>query len=600
MSTNTIIKKPMKNYTNNIFFLIIFVLLGLGANAQGSVVGVHAFTSDLKATATSDDGHYSVAAANLAGPDGEVVIIDHWNNNYIVQQDTITPGGSGSNWSIVFYTKAAIDNSGNAYVMYAYHTRADNIVENRIHKFNSNGTNEVIMTLGGAGPQAMKHKEDNLYIMLGADSVYGFDPMSSGLPYFDDYLFVSIDTATNGINYTQEWDETFWNIIEMVDGNLLVLKENRADLGYYAIVNPSNGDILIQEDNPEDVDVYYDKFKNKLLFSNAVEKKTTYHEFDGTLIIPEMDFEYTQWDNPMGRITAFEDGYIGFGGGDVFFFDNRVDQSFNLNSIHNRNEKITYIGAINWMSGGQVLYASKEFCIRVVNYSGSGREFGGVTLPDATNGNGWFVYTESYQPPTGGITINNISTHNIVGIVENAYLSEVNSGYFIYDNPDIAVNYAIVEDGFVPQVGTDVRNWGLWSVSSNFTEFDAPGIGVVREDVFGRRYVDIAPYDVDNHFLVNERIYFVSENDVTIDVTSLEKQNISIYPNPANDVVNIEVGDGKLLNVEVYNAVGKKVLNKKINRLSKVVVNVNSLIGGIYMMVITTEQGSLVQRLMIE
>jgi hypothetical protein len=116
---------------------------------------------------------------------------------------------------------------------------------------------------------------------------------------------------------------------------------------------------------------------------------------------------------------------------------------------------------------------------------------------------------------------------------------------------------------------------------------------------------------------VNTALAGVNEADLPLTVSQIQtlvnstlavdEQKVSefgMYPNPANDIVNIEVGDGKkLLNVEVFNVVGKKVLSFGQNQLSNKVVksiNVNSLIGGIYMMVITTERGSSVKKLVIK
>ncbi len=67
---------------------------------------------------------------------------------------------------------------------------------------------------------------------------------------------------------------------------------------------------------------------------------------------------------------------------------------------------------------------------------------------------------------------------------------------------------------------------------------------------------------------------------------------ISVYPNPANDVVNIRHAVGDV--VSVYNAVGQLVLTQEIKN-NQAVVNVSYLAKGVYVVKTITQVGRFVK-----
>jgi len=65
---------------------------------------------------------------------------------------------------------------------------------------------------------------------------------------------------------------------------------------------------------------------------------------------------------------------------------------------------------------------------------------------------------------------------------------------------------------------------------------------------------------------------------------------IKVYPNPAKDVLNIEVPDNQLPeNYTIYNNLGQILANKKINTISDLRVNTSSFSSGIYIIKINKE-----------
>jgi len=76
-------------------------------------------------------------------------------------------------------------------------------------------------------------------------------------------------------------------------------------------------------------------------------------------------------------------------------------------------------------------------------------------------------------------------------------------------------------------------------------------------------------------------------------------QTISIYPNPASDVLNIDPQDGVVLEkVELYNISGRLV--REYNDLSKGSILVNGLGKGIYILKAFTDKGNYSERIIVE
>jgi len=70
---------------------------------------------------------------------------------------------------------------------------------------------------------------------------------------------------------------------------------------------------------------------------------------------------------------------------------------------------------------------------------------------------------------------------------------------------------------------------------------------------------------------------------------------LKFYPNPATTYINFELisGDGKELNFQVYNFIGKKVF-EQTSLSSKVTVNLNDYLRGVYIFQLRDKAGKLV------
>jgi alpha-tubulin suppressor-like RCC1 family protein len=81
---------------------------------------------------------------------------------------------------------------------------------------------------------------------------------------------------------------------------------------------------------------------------------------------------------------------------------------------------------------------------------------------------------------------------------------------------------------------------------------------------------------------------------VTLAVQNLNKTDFNIYPNPVNDVLNIE-SKNEVQSVEIFNSVGQKVLQSKGNQ-----INTSKLKVGVYMIKIKDSNNEVITRKFIK
>jgi hypothetical protein len=76
----------------------------------------------------------------------------------------------------------------------------------------------------------------------------------------------------------------------------------------------------------------------------------------------------------------------------------------------------------------------------------------------------------------------------------------------------------------------------------------------------------------------------------TTGLNSYLENNISLYPNPANDYIDVRVDELNVTNMEVYDVYGKLINTVNvINNPTR--INVSGLATGMYFVRVTTEQG---------
>jgi hypothetical protein len=76
------------------------------------------------------------------------------------------------------------------------------------------------------------------------------------------------------------------------------------------------------------------------------------------------------------------------------------------------------------------------------------------------------------------------------------------------------------------------------------------------------------------------------------------KKTVSIYPNPASTMLHVKAIDG-MTGVRIMNHLGQLVLNRN-TQATNFTLNVSKLQSGIYFVEITTNEGSLTEKILIK
>ena len=126
------------------------------------------------------------------------------------------------------------------------------------------------------------------------------------------------------------------------------------------------------------------------------------------------------------------------------------------------------------------------------------------------------------------------------------------------------------------------------------------------------RYIDLSSYKGKDIYIAfrdvtggNERgmlsldnVKFLGENVIYSDVKEISSIKTRLYPNPANDVINIE-SEEPIISVTVYNALGQKVyVNNSVN-MELFQVPTSTFVNGVYFIRVDTSTGSAMEKISV-
>jgi hypothetical protein len=81
--------------------------------------------------------------------------------------------------------------------------------------------------------------------------------------------------------------------------------------------------------------------------------------------------------------------------------------------------------------------------------------------------------------------------------------------------------------------------------------------------------------------------------------TNTENRTVNIYPNPSDDLINIEVGEKHHATIEIYNVSGRLVYSKELN--SKVEkIDLSGFSRGMYLVKVSQEQDVKVGKVVVK
>ena len=168
----------------------------------------------------------------------------------------------------------------------------------------------------------------------------------------------------------------------------------------------------------------------------------------------------------------------------------------------------------------------------------------------------------------------------------NSYASVIKHGDTVLDNGDTRKYLILGSENLFP-IMNDMWIEGLGSVLCHLelpcfylNIIDACAVSLCasyNDELLFSTFPNLHCYDSGGNFIA-------SLNDI-----DLSENTVNIYPNPANYKLNI--GSNNIIkSIEIYNPLGQRVYQIKVNAKSKS-IDINSLLKGIYIIGVNTEEG---------
>ena len=118
---------------------------------------------------------------------------------------------------------------------------------------------------------------------------------------------------------------------------------------------------------------------------------------------------------------------------------------------------------------------------------------------------------------------------------------------------------------------------GSESIGSNYSNFGVVGETFVNNSVTGGNY--------------NNSIGFLYSSDIWVNISEIViDKTIKIFPNPTNEILNIEKYNSSIREIAIYNILGNKVFESEYSNS----INISNLTNGLYFLRIIENNGSVV------
>lgn len=181
-------------------------------------------------------------------------------------------------------------------------------------------------------------------------------------------------------------------------------------------------------------------------------------------------------------------------------------------------------------------------------------------------------------------TSESVSTFNAAGVIRSPEASPSND-FYVFNSTGgasyIGVLYADVEVLWMTFTPSDGNSEARLFV--NDSDPDSTGAGMMGINARSE-FNTITTGGLLDEFSVN-----------VLDITNVETENLSIYPNPTADFITISLENTVIDSVELYDITGKLILKSQSNKIS--LIDFNS---GIYLLKIHTYGNTIARRIIKE
>ena len=221
--------------------------------------------------------------------------------------------------------------------------------------------------------------------------------------------------------------------------------------------------------------------------------------------------------------------------------------------------------------------------------------------------NGGVDWTEATSYPGGNIA--SIAVHptdaSRVAVTSNnsekVYVT-TNSGLtwipYRFDLPNFSAITVVWDDNLVNGLYVGM-NYGIYYTDDTIVDAWLP---------FNNNLPNVIIFELDINFVEN-KIYAGTHGrglwasntfDATLNTNGFELNDIILFPNPANNEVNLKWNKSEAINVRIYNTLGKLVFyDKKINLSNGFKIDISALNSDVYFMKMNTLNGKITKKLIL-
>lgn len=122
------------------------------------------------------------------------------------------------------------------------------------------------------------------------------------------------------------------------------------------------------------------------------------------------------------------------------------------------------------------------------------------------------------------------------------------------------------------------------------------GTGGQMSPARGKAYLDSI------HGFLAPRLHTLINSNVSVEENEFVDANTYVYPNPANDYLVVKTNQGiRISDVEIYDMTGALVMTQNgLNKFSHQINGINNLTAGLYLVKVTTDQGLVTRRAVVQ
>ncbi len=391
-----------------------------------------------------------------------------------------------------------------------------------------------------------------------------------------DIVFVGDNGTTDKLYFAEQLSQDVFNVVEQPQEHHILSTIRLGDMD-----NDSDLDIVIA-DYDDSVYVYYNE-------GNFTFSRTQFYVGDWCSDLELFDADQDDTldiglaSRSENTFVIYENDYTGFQRHDIDNGNSLINKIYAID-VNNDNRKDVYSVGLHGSNGSGTVcrYMNNGgFNFSKSTISSSGEYDITVGLFDADTDFD-FITSNSYTGKfklwenNGGFNYTQSTLHTL-----GTGWSALATGYADFD-----------QDNDIDFVFGDEESAGLvvyWNMGADVYELDTI---LVDHDVYE---VQVTDYDNDGDADIlsasySHGVYLVKNNLISANVLSIDKSSIKIFPNPSNDIVNIEFdskfnGSYRLLSLN-----GQVVDNKEITSSSLYSVQVGNLENGVYLLQLIENQ----------